>query len=380
MHSIKQRFAEIDDEMTKKDETHRVSMHSRCHIGQNNTLAFPASTKSTTTPKPANTMVADNPKQDKVTAAKEQPATIRGPKKRIPRPTSMLRPKLIGKSVEGSAMQAVTASRLRARASSRPLPPQRSVSGGKSPASNAPPKEKKTKKTSSASKDAGKTSSSRILPRTSQTKLIRDISLLLRSASTPACLKLNQSSIQSMLLNFLESTKKNTDSQSLTRVFSTCYGNYLGSYSIELLQCDNKDTLALSFLEQILKRFNSINTDTVQLGRGNANNSIAVPIFLAKQLVSSAAYQATILLQPTMAWDCNRKAYAFAFRAWLVTGRGIDANKKSGAYAPQRNVNQDIALIEELVEVFVVSKVDFLAATIVRHIYNNTLFTSYSPI
>lgn len=333
-------------------------MHGKCYMGSNNTSTIPKPVKVTATPKPTNP-ISDNGKQEKKNTSNEEPSNIRGPTKRIPRPTSMLRPTLIGKSVEGSAMQAVTASRLRARASSRPLPPQRSVSGsGKSPSTAGIQKERergKTKKTSSATKEPVKASSSRMPPRGSQTKLIRDLSSILRVQSfVSTSRKLNQSSIQSILQSFLQlSRKDNENTLSLARVFSSCFGTCLGTRSIRCLQCDNDYVSVKSFFEDVLKRLSSRHL-IARMGKNL--ESIDSPVFVAREIVSSATCQATIVLRLATVWDYKAKVYVLKCTAWLINSKVIpDNNKRSVAYPRQGSVTCESAVIEALVEDFMVS-------------------------
>lgn len=353
--TVKQRFFEIDDAMSKQDEMHRISLQAKCGIVRGASSMPKLSPKPTTNPKPAN-IPAGEIKDDTPNAPVDDGSAMRGPKRRIPRPTAMLRPKLIGKSVEGSAMQAVKASRL--RASSRPLPPQRSVSG--SGKVNAPPRDKeksKSKKTSSATKDTPSSQQHNILHHASQTKLFREISALTKVAHLSITnSKVNQSSIQFMVDNFMQSTKKDSEIQlPIFCVFANCYSNYMGTQSIEHLNCDNENSL-LPFLDQLMKSFRS--KGAVPLGRLlHSGSKIASPLFVAKELVSNSDrhdHQATIILQLSTTWGSNKKSHILC-TAWLFHTTNHDENRKRlKAYVRQNTANRKGAIIDHLVEDFVV--------------------------
>jgi hypothetical protein len=349
-YSIKQRFLEVDDQISKEDLTHRTYLNAKCLFGLHQNAS--QTIKPIAAAKPANTAIPDTIRHEKSSTPNEEQRSMIGSKRRIPRPTQMLRPKLIGKSVEGSAMQAVTASRL--RASSRPLPPQRSVSGsGKSPVAVHSHKDKeKSKKRAHSTNEIGKASSSRLLPCASQTKLIRDISALLKTpAPIPHRAKLNQLSIQSMLQNFLQYTRKDCEEEQLqlNHLFTTCYGNYLGCISVEHLKCDNEAS-ALSFLGQLIKNFN---TKQIYIPEKLSSS----PFFVSKKLMSSAVHQSFILLQLSTRWDTSGRVYVFSCQAWLIISTNISENNKKAiqGYARPNMVETDVAMIEGLANDFVVS-------------------------
>jgi hypothetical protein len=78
----------------------------------------PKSKKQSVAPKAARITESDNRKKDAESRDSET-----GPTRKIRRPTNMRRPKLIGKSVEGAALQAVAASRTRASTNRFKTPP-----------------------------------------------------------------------------------------------------------------------------------------------------------------------------------------------------------------------------------------------------------------
>ena len=354
--SIKQKFSEIDNDISKRDATYRTKLLTKCECAsERDRSSHIYKTIKPNLPKPATPTTLDSTKQEKVSIPTEgsHNTNIRGPKRRIPRPTSMLRPKLIGKSVEGSALEAVKASRLRAR-SSRPLPPQRSVPGsGKLPSNNAQNKEKersKTKKTSlTVTKDAGRTSMSRLLPVASQTKLINDLSALFKSPNSLSP-KFNQLSIQTALQTLPLFARKDPGQMQLTHVFANCFGNYLGSHSVELFICDHDDALISSFLCQVTKK----------LGHKSwiPDNAFINPIFVAREVVSIAIYQATVLFRLSL--TCTRKrTYVFNCRAWLVIGQNtVHDSKDMHGYV--RQCDQKAAIIEALADDFMVRFVSLL--------------------
>jgi hypothetical protein len=93
---MKQSFIDIEDEHTKRDALRSNELQSRCMLRY-------SSLDEKNAPQPTFKMVPQQPKpikseptvQPEQTTAKENAnAAPRGPKRRIPRPTSMLRPKV----------------------------------------------------------------------------------------------------------------------------------------------------------------------------------------------------------------------------------------------------------------------------------------------
>ena len=114
-------FNDIEEAALKLHHRHHSALQTRClrHIS----FLPNDSPKQQSTPIDELSDSIQNPIKQK--ADKAESVVKRGPARRIVRPTSMLRPTLIGKSVQGAAMQAVAANRLRAR--SRPSLPQRTL-------------------------------------------------------------------------------------------------------------------------------------------------------------------------------------------------------------------------------------------------------------
>jgi hypothetical protein len=266
---------------------------------------------------------------------------------------------LIGKSVEGSAMQAVTASRL--RASSRPNPPQRTVSGSvKSPTVTAPQKEKERnkaipkKKRELIAKDPTKTSGSHVTLPASQKRYLRDISLHLDRP------KLNQSSSLPMLQTFLRLAQKESDRKLiLAFLLSSCYGSYLGSWSAEHLTCDNNAQTVTSFYFRVMKIFSTNNIFPLgDLMHHDSCPSSSLPhIFVMKELLSSSLYRVAILLQVYMEWDTGRSVYVFICRAWLINSANLPSESiiSVSTYLRQKQLDRKGAVLEALVDDFVVS-------------------------
>lgn len=125
---LENRFKEINQAVANSELQYFSALQSRClhHVSF---LPTTSALKPTTANDPStaklNASNKEKPKNEELKS--ESSENKREPPRRIPRPTTMLRPKLIGKSIEGSAMQAVAARRL--KASSGPVLLQRTVSG-----------------------------------------------------------------------------------------------------------------------------------------------------------------------------------------------------------------------------------------------------------
>lgn len=271
-------------------------------------------------------------------------------------------------------MQAVTASRL--RASSRPNPPQRTVSGSvKSPTVTVPQKDKERnkavpkKKRELIAKDPTKTTGSRVPPPSSQNRYLRDILL------HPDRPKLNQSCTLTMLQSFLRLAQKESERKLiLAFLLSSCYGSYLGSWSAEHLICDKNEQTVNSFYIRVLKIFSTNNI--VPLGGFIHHDSCpSLPhIFVIKELMSSPIYRVEILLQVSMEWDTRRSLYVFICRAWLVNSANhLSENIISApTYLRQKQLDQKGAVLEALVDDFVVSLYVLYVIVLfhLRHIMN----------
>jgi hypothetical protein len=365
------KFSDIDQEVNKMEEIHKCNLQAKLfqkapqqsERKRGSALINPQTTQSST-----ERTVSDTVKPEKTIIKEETSAVPLGPKRRIPRPTAMLRPKLIGKSVEGSAMQAVTASRL--RASSRPNPPQRTVSGsGKSPSvSSGALRDKerhKAKKRESITKakDVTKASNSRVQPPT--LKFLRDLAILVKVPSwNVARKKMNQSTIQNMFHTFLRSVQhKESDQKSISaRVLSCCYGNYIGSWSAEQLKSDSKEESGLSCFHHIVNKL--ITKNAFHLGMSGSQLGSVQPssfAFLMKDIVSCTRYNAAVLMQLSTSWNTRKSVYDISCRVWLIIcSNPSETNMPLRVHARQNSVEREIAAIEALLDDFAVRKITLL--------------------
>lgn len=117
------RFKEIDQAAAKAECQYLSALQNRClrHISFLPTNSLKSKSANETPITKVNDKISEKEDLNAESVVKREPT------RRIPRPTTMLRPTLIGKSIEGSAMQAVAARRL--KASSGPVVLQRAVSG-----------------------------------------------------------------------------------------------------------------------------------------------------------------------------------------------------------------------------------------------------------
>lgn len=346
------RFKEIELAMAKADERCRGALQSRClrHIS----FLPKDSSKQQTATNEASTDTAPN----KLNEKKPAKDVKRGPTRRIPRPTSMLRPKLIGKSVEGAAMQAVAANRL--RASSRPSIAQRPASGtGKKKVVAAPQRDKikdknlagsHKKRRNSITKDAASTV--RIsAPQASLLKTYRAFFSLLREGPEffTSQHRLNQSALQHLSHMFLMSAKEKGSTLTSTRLLCTCYGNSLGAGCIQQLQCDSEVTSANKFVDYLMKRWGTKMINPVSGAEDLPNNSRhSQLLYLRKDLLTSASRRALILMEVSMPWDSFRNSFIFSYRAWLFNS--MDKTKYDKLprkhFASLGSIEREAAVIE----------------------------------
>ena len=126
---LESKFKEINQILSNSEHQYLSALQSRClrHVSF---LPSTSPLKPTTAVDPCTAKLNKLNKTNETENRELQSEFMenkREPMRRIPRPTTMLRPKLIGKSIEGSAMQAVAARRL--KASSGAVLLQRTVSG-----------------------------------------------------------------------------------------------------------------------------------------------------------------------------------------------------------------------------------------------------------
>mmetsp|Transcript_23823 Transcript_23823/g.43792 ORF Transcript_23823/g.43792 Transcript_23823/m.43792 type:complete len:890 (+) Transcript_23823:1884-4553(+) len=318
-------FNDIEQEAAKADERCRGALQSRCirHISflpkdSFKQRSFTNETSTDSTPK----LIEKKP-------AKEEAIVKRGPTRRIPRPTSMLRPKLIGKSVDGSAMQAVAANRL--RASTRPSIPQR-----KKKVIAAPQQEKSKDKTfKEAARERSVSGSQRknrestkdamsivrsSVPQASLLKTYRAFLSLLKegSESFTSQPRLNQSALQHLAHMFFMSSKEKGSNLLSTRLISTCYGNFLGHGSIQPLQCDGEMSSAKLFVDHLTKRWGAKKIGPLSGTEEPSKCHLPQFLYLKKELLTSSSRRAVILMEISMPWDSFRSSSVFFYKAWLI--------------------------------------------------------------
>eukprot|EP00580_Thalassiosira_gravida_P005793 CAMPEP_0201655986 /NCGR_PEP_ID=MMETSP0493-20130528/46294_1 /ASSEMBLY_ACC=CAM_ASM_000838 /TAXON_ID=420259 /ORGANISM="Thalassiosira gravida, Strain GMp14c1" /LENGTH=712 /DNA_ID=CAMNT_0048132589 /DNA_START=432 /DNA_END=2570 /DNA_ORIENTATION=- len=324
-------FNDVEREATKAVERSRGVLQSRCirHISflPNDSVLNEATTEK----KPAKEEPIKKP-------AKEEPivndvAANRRPTRRIPRPTSMLRPKLIGKSVEGAAMQAVAANRL--RASTRPSITQRALpSTGKKKViaaapqrekikDKAPPRERRAAGTQKKKREPTKVTTSIVrscIPHASLIKTYRALICFLKDGSESFTLqsRLNQSALQHFAHTFLLSSKEKGSTLICTRLLSMCYGNSLGHGSIQPLQCDGEMSSAKLFIDHLTKCWGVKKIAPVS-GTNDQNRShLPQFLYLKKELLSSSSRRAIILMEISMPWDSLLNSFIFCYKTWLI--------------------------------------------------------------
>ncbi len=322
---LEHRFKEIEQSVIKAEGQFRSDLQIRClqHMSLN---AKDCSKQQTA----ANDAIDTAANQEKKPEAAES-IVKRGPARRIARPTSMLRPTLIGKSIEGAAMQAVTANRL--RASARLSITQRQVSGNeqKKKAVAATQREKTIAKPSSVEhKVQGSPKQRRDVASSFQASLFSAYRTFLShmkdgSGTFFSQHRLNQSSLQNLAHIFLSNEKKITLLS--TRLLCSCYGNFLGIGSIQQLQCDIEMASAKAFVDHLTNQWGTrrivpvTGTDDPQ-----NNNSFPQLLYLQKTLLSSSSRTALILIEVSMPWDKSRKSFILCCKTWLFNT--VDKNSK----------------------------------------------------
>jgi len=349
-------FNDIEQEAAKADGKCRASLQSRCipHISfsPNDSVFNEAPiekkpTKDETSKKPAN----------------DETVVKTGPTRRVPRPKAMLVPKLIGKSVEGAAMQAMAANRLRAR--SRPSIAQRTLSSaGKKKVSAAPQREKTKekivprerraagpqKKNRESTKDATSIIRS-ILPSASLLKTYKAFLSIIKEGSESFYLqaRLNQFALQHMWRMFLMSSKEKTPALIHTRLISTCYGNFIGTGSIQKLQCDGDTPSAkLSFVEHLTNHWGVKNISPMTGSDKYSRSPLPQFLYLKKDLLSGSSRRAVILMEISMPWDSLQNSSIFCYKVWLVSS--IDKTKidpfSRKPYSSLGGIEREAAVIE----------------------------------
>jgi len=351
--SMKTKFMEIEEENVELDDLCRSSLRNR-------SLPF-ISGNHPTRNEQVKEQVARRPIDLNPTKHRENTpvkGTDRegGAPRRIPRPKSMLRPKLIGKSVEGSAMQAVAASRL--RASVRPTPAQRNVSSGGQKSSNGvPTKPKAERKAPSAqrtprisvvSKDSSSGALSAANPpasRATQLKIYRDFITTLKEGpeyliSLP---RLNQSSLQLLLHIFLSTMKPRPASLMSLRLMATCYGNPLKTVRVEQLRCDREESAANALFDFVTKRWYTRN-NIVPMGDAackpgqKKEPSVLCMMYFKKDLVANSSRRSTLVMEFHVSWNYFTESFVFTCKLWIVSS--TEKSNKASSSTPLPTARQ----------------------------------------
>jgi hypothetical protein len=309
---LEHRFKEIEHTFIKAEDQFRGDLQIRClqHISLH--------TKDSSKQQNATHDAIDTALNQEKKSEKEESIVKGGPARRITRPTSMLRPTLIGKSIEGAAMQAVTANRL--RASARPSITQRQVAVNEQKKNAIPPtqREKTVAKPSSVEhKVQGSLKQRKDVASSLQTSLHNAYRTFLPHMKEH---RLNQSSLQNLAHIFLSNEKKMTLLS--TRLMCTCYGNLLGIGSIQLLQCDNEMASAKAFVDHLTNRWGTRRIIPVSGADDPPNKNL----YLQKTLLSSLCRRALILIEVSMPWDNYRKSFILCHKTWLFNT--VDKNSK----------------------------------------------------
>lgn len=340
--TMKTNFNDIEGELSRAEETRREHCVGRC-IDH-----FPFITKKQQFVSASNASTAAEPPPKKEQLPKEElPVLNKGPIRRIKRPTSMLRPKLIGKSVDGAAAQAVQASRLRAK--TRPSVPHRaSVS---KPASSIPSSQKKQLKEKHSQqkqrketiqKEAVTRSIAQSVPAANLLKFYRDLTALLREASESHLVDriLSQSMVQSVAHAYFASMKERQPPLMLQRLISTCFGSPKVCRSICHLKCDNELSSMKSFLHFVTTRWKAI---AIQSPHSQV-------VYLQKDLLVCQRRRVTIMIEILMSWDRPAKCYIFHSKAWLINSSD---NSKNPMQLSRMHTEKEAAAIDAIASDFI---------------------------
>ena len=343
--NMRTNFNDIESELSRVEEAHREQCVGRC-IEQ-----FPFTIKKQqVVAAVSNVVKTPEPQRKEQISQEEQPtAANKGPVRRIKRPTSMLRPKLIGKSVDGAAAQAVQASRLRAK--TRPSVPQRQRAGPASKASSsAPATQKKQMKEKSvqqkqrreaAQRDTLTRSIVQSVPATNLLKFHRDLTALLKEAAESHLAKptLSQSVLQFITHTYFGTIKERHYPLMLTRLISHCYGFPIGCQSIHHLQSDVEFSSMRLFLHYVAKKW------------GASVMKTPYPHFhyLQKDILSSPRRRVFILLEILINWDRVAKCFIFHHKAWLMNSSD---NLKNPLRLSWKNAEKEAAVIDTVTRDF----------------------------
>ena len=328
--TMKTTFNDIEGELSRAEEARREHSVGRCME------QFPFITKVAA----ASNVVkaAEPPPKKEQQPPKEEPVANNRPVRRIKRPTSMLRPKLIGKSVDGAAAQAVQASRLRAK--TRPSVPQRTgaVSKMTSPTPSTQKKQLQLKDKPAQQKQRRETMSIvQSVPASNLLKFYRDLTAVLKEASESHLAEpmLSQSVLQYVTHVYFASMKERQSPLTLTRLISNCYGSPIGCGSIRHLQCDNEISSMKSFLQFVTSRWkaSAIQSPYPQFA------------YLQKDLLISQMRILSIMIEILMTRDKFSKCYIFHYKAWLINSSD---NSKNPIQLSRAHAEQEAAAIDAI--------------------------------
>lgn len=345
------KFKGINESTLKTEGQFRNGLQVRCmrHISlpTNDTSKqkVPTDPKQMDESKPQTKVEIVNPKQVDDTKPQTEVETSikRGQKQRIPRPTAMLRPTLIGKSIEGSAIQAVKSNRL--RASARPSIPQRQVSSNEQATPRqgthafAKPNPLDHKVSSGSPK------------RWNHSSLFHAYQLFfshMKEVSRSAILQhhLSQSFLQKFAHHVFLSSDENRSSLLSTHLMCTCYANCIGAGFIKQLPCDNNIATAKAFVDFITHCWEM--TRILPTAADDSSNRI----YLQKTLLSSSPRTAIILIEVSTFWDNSQSSLILGYKAWLVNTADTNISKTSKTLWTIRSVEKESATIEAVTKDF----------------------------
>lgn len=349
--TLNKKFNEINESMLKAEGQFRNGLQVRCmrHI------SLPAN--DTSKQKVSTEIEIVIPKQvdDTKPQIEEESIMKRGPTRRIPRPIAMLRPTLIGKSIEGSAIQAVTANRL--RASTRPSIPQRQVPSNE----QATPRQGNNTFAKPAPLDH-KVSSGSLKQRKNVTtkphsSLFHAYQLFFShmkevSRSLISRHRLSQSFLQKFAHHVFLSSDENQPSLLSTHLMCTCYANCLGARFIQQLPCDDNIATTKAFVEFITHCWGM--TRILPTAADDSSNSYRFPlqIYLQKTLLSSSSRTSIILIEVSTFRDSSRGSFILGYKAWLVNTADTNISKTSKTLWSIRSMEKESAIIEVVTKDF----------------------------
>jgi len=233
----------------------------------------------------------------------------------------------------GSTASAMQASRMRARATSRPSITQRTVSTGKTKLESSKTIPRSKKRESLVKSSPIPTLDT---PQTSLIKMYNLFTSLLKdgSESLMSQHRLNQSALQNLAHLFF----KGTPTVQSTRLLCTCYGTFVGYGSISLLTCDSDKASLDAFVNHIMKRWGVIRIAT----EVRENN-----VILQKNLLTGASRKVVVVLEVSIQWDSSRKSFTLNYNAWLINSAD-KAARKDKRKSSLKQKEQEAALVEAI--------------------------------